>query len=106
MTIVRQMGKIKELYRLGGINLDKLIQLCFRSIVSLVNGDKELSKQYAELAMEEYKEHEDTIKVIYENKSHKNHKSKRSKGRCTYRVEDHIPIATKKRLYEMVEVAI
>lgn len=86
--------------------MDKLIQLCFRSIVSLVNGDKELSKQYAELAMEEYKEHEDTIKVIYKNKSHKKHKNKRSKGRCTYRVEDHIPIATKKRLYEMVEVAI
>lgn len=103
MTIVRQMGKIKELYRLGGINLDKLIQLCFRSIIREVNGDKELSKQYEQLAMEEYKEHEDTIKAIYKNK---NHKSKRSKGRCTYRVEDHIPIATKKRLYEMVEVAI
>ena len=87
---------------LGGIDLDKLIQLCFRSIIREVNGDKDISKQYKELAMEEYKEHEDTIKVIYENKSHKEHKGKRHRDKYAYRVEDCISKQTKKKLYEMV----
>ncbi|MBU5256832.1 hypothetical protein [Tissierella praeacuta] len=87
--------------------MDKLIQLCFRSIIRQVNGDKDISEQYKDLAMEEYKEHEDTIKLRYENKSHKNHenktyKSKRYKNKCTYRVEDIIPRKVKKKLYEMV----
>ncbi len=87
---------------LGGINLDKLIQLCCRGIIQEINGDKKLLKQYKELAMEEYKEHEDTIKIIYENKDHKQHKGKRHKDKYIYRVEDIIPRNVKKRLYEMV----
>ncbi|MCQ4925297.1 hypothetical protein NE686_19490 [Tissierella carlieri] len=82
--------------------MDKLIQLCFRSIIREVNGDKDISKQYKELAMEEYKEHENTIKIIYENKSHKEHKGKRHKDKYIYRMKDIIPRKLKKRLYEMV----
>ena len=52
--------------------------------------------------MEEYKEHEDTIKIIYENKDHKEHKGKRHRDKYAYRVEDIIPRKVKKRLYEMV----
>lgn len=79
--------------------MDKLIQLCFRSIIREVNGDKDISNQYTELAMKEYKENEDTIKVIYESKDHK---GKKHKDKYTYRVEDIIPRKVKKKLYEMV----
>ncbi|WP_333637803.1 hypothetical protein [Tissierella praeacuta] len=84
--------------------MDKLIQLCFRSIIRQVNGDKDISEQYKELAMEEYKEHEDTIKLIYENKNQRKHIKKKhnQKDKCTYRVEDIIPRKVKKKLYEMV----
>ncbi|CAK7080306.1 hypothetical protein [Tissierella sp.] len=81
--------------------MDKLIQLCFRSIIREVNGDKDISKQYAELAMEEYIEHEDTIKAIFEN-NHKEHKGKTHRDKYAYRIEDVIPRKVKKRLYEMV----
>ena len=79
--------------------MDKLIQLCFRSIIREVNGDKDISKRYRELAMEEYKEHEDTIKAMYRSRKHK---GKRHRDKYISRVEDHIPKQTKKRLYEMV----
>ncbi|WP_353096347.1 hypothetical protein [Tissierella praeacuta] len=82
--------------------MDKLIELCFRGIIQEINGDKELLKQYKELAMEEYKEHEDAIKFIYEDKTHKKHKGKKYKGKYTYRVEDITPKKIKKRLYELV----
>lgn len=82
--------------------MDKLIELCFRSIIRQVNGDKDISKQYKELAMEEYKEHEATIKFMYEDSSHKKHKGKKYKNKYRYRIEDIIPREVKKKLYEMV----
>ena len=81
--------------------MDKLIQSCFSSIIYHVAGDKSLAKEYEHLAMEEYKEHEDTIKAIFENK-HKEHKDKKHKDKYIYRVEDIIPRKVKKRLYEIV----
>ena len=52
--------------------------------------------------MEEYKDHENTIKIIYENKGHKEHEGKKHRDKCIYRAEDIIPRKVKKRLYEMV----
>ena len=79
--------------------MDKLIELCFRSIIRQVNGDKDISKQYKKLAMEEYKEHEDIIKTMYENKEHK---GKKYRDKYAYKVEEIIPGKIKRRLYEMV----
>ena len=59
--------------------MDKLIQLCTRSIIQLVNGNMELSGEYKELALHEYDNHKNI-----------------------FRVEDHVPRNTKKKLYEMV----
>lgn len=59
--------------------MDKLIQLCTRSIIQLVNGNMELSGEYKELALQEYDNHKNAFKV-----------------------EDHVPRNTKKKLYEMV----
>lgn len=59
--------------------MDKLIELCFRSIVRDLNGEKHLAREYKELALEE----------------HYNIK-------CISRAEDHVPGRTKRKLYEMV----
>lgn len=60
----------------------------------------ESAKEYENLAMEEYKEHEDSIKAIFENGGHK---VKRYRDKCSsYRIEDCIPKQVKKKLYEMV----
>lgn len=61
------------------MNLDKQIQLCARSIVSILNGDIELSKVYQELALEEY-----------------------DKNNSIAKVEDHVPRNIKRKLYELV----
>ncbi|WFA10359.1 hypothetical protein [Tissierella sp. Yu-01] len=59
--------------------MDKQIQLCARSIVSILNGDIELSKVYQELALEEY-----------------------DKNNSIAKVEDHVPRNIKRKLYELV----
>ena len=59
--------------------MDKQIQLCARSIIRHISGDKELAYQYAELASE----------VDFDTM-------------CICRVEDHISKHEKKKLYEMV----
>ncbi|NLY44753.1 MAG: hypothetical protein GX053_02000 [Tissierella sp.] len=43
--------------------MDKLIQLCTRSIIQLVNGNMELSGQYKELALHEYDNHKNVFRV-------------------------------------------
>lgn len=59
--------------------VDKVLELCFRSIVQHLAGDKELSDEYKELALEEYQD----IK-------------------CMARLEEHVPKQVKRKLYEMV----
>lgn len=84
------------------MDLDKLIQLCFRSIIREVSGNKDISEQYKQLAMEEYKEHEDSIKAIFENEKPNKYKNKNNNNKYIGKVEDVIPKQVKKKLYEMV----
>ena len=78
MNITGQIIKIGKHYR-SVKSMDKLIQLCLRSIVSNLNGDIELSEQYKELALD-----------LYFDSS------------CITRVEDHVDRKMKRKLYEMV----
>jgi len=59
--------------------VDKVLELCIRSIIRKINGDTELSKQYEELALE----------VHFDSK-------------CIFSVEDNIDRRTKIKLYELV----
>jgi hypothetical protein len=59
--------------------VDKVLELCLRSIIRHISGDMELSKEYQELALE----------IDFDTK-------------CICRIEDHISKNTKRNLYEMV----
>lgn len=59
--------------------MDKVLELCFRSIIRDINGDMKLSRKYKELALE----------IHYDIN-------------CIARVEDHVPRQTKIKLYELV----
>lgn len=58
--------------------MDKVLELCFRSVIRHLSGDKDLSKKYRDLALDEYDDHENIA-----------------------RVEDYVDRKTKRKLYEM-----
>lgn len=60
-------------------DLNKVLELSFRSIIRILNGDKELSKEYAELALEAHYD-----------------------AKCLHKVGDHVTKQDKRKLYEMV----
>lgn len=64
---------------IGVINLNKILELSYRSIIRILNGDKELSKEYAELALEAHYD-----------------------ANCLHRIEDHVTKQEKRKMYEMV----
>lgn len=63
--------------------MDKVLQLSLRSIVCLLNEDKEKAKTYKNEALE-----------LFSNTT--------SKDKYTYKVEEKIPSNIRKKLYEMV----
>lgn len=56
-----------------------MLELYLRGIVRYLSGDKELSKEYEDMALE----------LHFDNN-------------CIYRVEDNVPKQIKRKLYEMV----
>lgn len=63
--------------------MDKLIELSFRSIICIINGNGTKAENYKNKAIEIYKD------INFREK-------------CICKVEDHVPGTIKNKLYEMV----
>jgi hypothetical protein len=73
--------KLCKLYN-GGIKLDKVLELCLRSIVCFLNEEEHKAKTYKNKALELHN------KVTFEEE-------------CVFKVEERIPKQVKKKLYEI-----
>lgn len=76
------MGNKRVCFK-GELNLDKLLELSFRSIICILNGEGIKANIYKNKALEVYEE------INFRDK-------------CIYKIEDHIPKHIKNKVYEMV----
>lgn len=63
--------------------MDKVLELSFRSIICILNGEETKANIYKSKALELHE------KMIYKDK-------------CIYKIEDHIPKHIRNKVYEMV----